>query len=325
MRLNELRNLVKACVIRMAELFTLYAKHLDEHIENAPGGSALLRMAMLKAVIVGLISIALLTSMTMLLMSRSFAKRLEVLGKNSALLGEEKPLLLPLSGDDEIFAVDSKFHEMATKLAISRRRESLAVSNSIEVICTLSQDLRFQKANPACEKLWGISVEDLIGQSVLDVCSSDEKTLSEHFALAQGAEFSEFNVDSKRLQSSKVQESTVTLWIVVWSQDEKSYFCVVHDVTEQAHLERELRRNRERLQKVFADMPAGVLVVDSSNTVTYANNKAAELLSYKQEEILGRTVDSFISLDSKKDSGAGQMPISTFAKDAHYNPIGSNS
>ncbi|MBY0356608.1 MAG: HAMP domain-containing histidine kinase [Candidatus Obscuribacterales bacterium] len=74
--------------------------------------------------------------------SKSINARLSVLSENSRRFQSGQELLLPLSGNDEISAVDKNFHEMADALTIAAEKEKEMERIKSELAAVINHDLR---------------------------------------------------------------------------------------------------------------------------------------------------------------------------------------
>jgi len=107
--------------------------------------------------------------------NRGTTKRLNVLLDNTKRLAIDQPLNPPLIGRDEIATLDHTFRDMAAALEESRRKERAVVDNAEDVICSLDREGRFVAVNPAVEKLWGYSENDLVGDGIDAIVHEDDR------------------------------------------------------------------------------------------------------------------------------------------------------
>ena len=175
---------------------------------------------------------------------RGTMTRMLILVDNARQFKDEKPLHAALKGNDEIATLDRAFHEMAESVLESAERERAIIKNAQEVICSLNNDLCFTRVNPACETVWGISPEELVGKSLLNIVASSKQQSTEESitALKNGKEAGSFETRIKR-SSGEILDM---LWSVKWAENDKTLFCVCHDITE--------RKRIEQLKKDFVAM-----------------------------------------------------------------------
>jgi PAS domain S-box-containing protein len=172
--------------------------------------------------------------------SRDIVSRLLILSDNARRFAEQAPLNQYLSGQDELAQLDNNFHATAEKIAEQRRRERAFLDNAHSIICALDRDGVFLASNPAAVQILGHGSEQLSSLSLFDLIDEEESI-----------EIRKRFEESKRSASTQQVEMTLQsamgdiclLWSIAWSDIEKSYFCVGHDIT--------VRKNLGRLKKEF--------------------------------------------------------------------------
>lgn len=168
--------------------------------------------------------------------NKGLAARLKTLSDNVLRLASNQPLREPLKGTDELAALDLAFRNMAAALAEARVKEQAIIENARDVICSLSADLRFASANQAVENLIGYDVSHLIGTRFVSVIApADIEYTLEYFAQARTTEMDKPLENRAVCKDGSYRDFE---WSVRWSDDQQSYFCVAHDVTEAKRVER---------------------------------------------------------------------------------------
>ncbi len=172
-----------------------------------------------------------------LLYTRNVVNRLQTIVDNAHHLSESRPLSPPLAGTDEIAYLDQVFHDMAAKLAESARKERAIFDNAVDVIFSLKENLMFQQINHACLNAWGYAASDLTGSPLLQVVppekmDSVKRTLEN--VKGSGASSQSFEAAICHQDGHPVD----SLWSVIWSEAEQSFFCVAHDLSERKKAER---------------------------------------------------------------------------------------
>ena len=170
---------------------------------------------------------------------RDVVGRLDVLRDNAIRLVRNVPLHKPLRGNDEIAALDGTFHAMATALEEMAFKERAIIDNAQDVICALDREYTFVASNPAVETIVGLSVEKILGKHISDFLVHEHISPALLFfdQVRSGENPPHLEVEMVDIHGLKSD----TLWTAVWSQKEKSLFCVVHNIT--------LRRQAERLRE----------------------------------------------------------------------------
>jgi len=161
---------------------------------------------------------------------RSVTDRLNIMRDNTVRLANSKPLNPPLVGRDEIATLDQTFHQMAESLLLAKRKETALVQNAQDIICSISSDLRFTSINPAVETMLEYFVDEVENKPVLQFVAADygSKIMDYMTKVKKG----EKALPEEVLMTSRRGESVYTLWSAQWSSEQKTFFCVIHDITE---------------------------------------------------------------------------------------------
>lgn len=176
--------------------------------------------------------------------SKQTGSRLRTLLQNARSLVMGKPIEGRLTGNDELVELQRTLIQMANSLAQARQKERAILDNAGDVICSLDANCSIVTTNNAAQKLWGFSEDDLLGRRLAELIEPSDWDITRQ-KLAE---------IKKTGKAQDIENSVVTasgaalamLWSVNWSEAEKSYFCVAHDIT--------ARRQLERLKLEFMSM-----------------------------------------------------------------------
>ena len=218
------------------------------------------------------------------------SRRIMVLIDNTKRLGRGQQLNPPVGGRDEIAHLDLFFNEMAASLKEAARKERAIIANASEVICSLDESLVFTNVNPAAQKIWGFSPEELIGKDLKTLLPEDE--LERTSALLSKVKDEESSVPVESRVRNKDGNELDMLWSVQWSVAEKTFFCVAHDISERKQIERmkrdfvamvshDLRTPLTSIQGFLSLLQVGALgqLSDSGQeSLTIANSSISRLI-----------------------------------------------
>lgn len=169
-------------------------------------------------------------------------RRLNVLLDNTRRLAEDEPLNKPLPGNDEIALLDETFREMANSLEEARRKERAVVRNAVDVICSIARNADFVAVNPACEKLWGYAVKELVGKSLKSIVHEGDwaQTVKavEGIILSPDRRGSFENRVRCRDRGDQPGGYVDFAWSAHWSAQEETLFCVARDISERKMIDR---------------------------------------------------------------------------------------
>ena len=207
-----------------------------------------------------LLSLAMAVSFQNLL-----AKKIAVLNDNGFRLAAGQPLLPALAGDDELTQLDSNFHDMANALAYLRSKELAVVENAVEIICSLDKVGKFKQVNSAVLEILQLMPEDLVGKPLSSISVMNDNALKSLLSSVAAANRAiPIEVPCYR-KDRKVRDLQ---WSMTWNQEELTFFCVAHDITERnkvdqlkrdmiAMVSHDLRSPLTSLQAYFELLGAG--------------------------------------------------------------------
>lgn len=170
--------------------------------------------------------------------------RLNVLTDNAVRFAAGKQLNAELPGKDEISTVDRAFHHMAETVEESKRREKAVIENALDVICSIDAEGKFVDVSPACYSVWGYDPDELVGQRYVEIVEPVGSNQSTREFPDITKERSQSSYENRIIR----KDGTVVdmLWSSRWSNREKSWFCVAHDITD--------RKRAEQVKRDFVAM-----------------------------------------------------------------------
>ena len=161
--------------------------------------------------------------------------------------GQPQHFLLMVEDISERKGNEAALEASRRELEAALQANQLIMDNSQDVICTVSGDGRFLSVNAACEHLWGYKAEELIGRSYIDFVFSEdqEKTQAVAGRLLVTGKITDFVNRYVRKDGTLVD----VLWSAAWSAKDDLMFCVAHDVTDRARIEKALREAKEEADR----------------------------------------------------------------------------
>lgn len=204
-----------------------------------------------------LINIFLAVSLAVVF-SKVASGRLLFLMDNTKRLTEGTALNPTLAGSDELALLDKSFHDMAIRLDTSRRKEQAIIQNATEVLCSLDRDGNFVDANPAAERILGVSPEDLRGRSLQKFLSQQDWKSTRDCLLEAKSNSNAINFENELIISSGMK--IPMLWSVKWNEEQGKVFCLARDITERKRLE---KMRQEFVNMVSTDLRTPLSHLDS--------------------------------------------------------------
>lgn len=168
--------------------------------------------------------------------NHGIANRLQVIMDNTRRMAAGQSPNQSLRGNDELAQIDHLYHEMHDSLTILRRRERAILENVADVVCSIDSQIRFTDINEAALRLWGYQREILIGGCPVDVVANDDRdrVLKLLMQAIDNGESVQFECGMRRFDATIAD----TEWTATWSKDERSLYCIIHDITARKHLDR---------------------------------------------------------------------------------------
>jgi PAS domain S-box-containing protein len=207
---------------------------------------------------------------------------------------------------------DSRLLERAIRYSLERRRAAedlrrseeyfrLLIENVSDVIMVLETSGRIRFASPSVQRVLGYDPEMLIGRNAYRwIHRADRRALVNGFntLIAEpGRVYSVIYRILHRDGSWRYLESVgrnlihepLVQGIVVSSRD----------VTDRLQAEDALRESEERYRRIVETAQEGIWVIDAAGVTTFANARIAEMLGYRVEEMVGRTVFEFSDAEGR--------------------------
>ncbi|HEX4641120.1 MAG TPA: PAS domain S-box protein [Chthoniobacterales bacterium] len=177
--------------------------------------------------------------------------------------GEPQHFLLMVEDISERKASEEALEKSRHELQMALQENQLIMDNSQAVICTVDEQGRFLRINAACQQLWGYKPSELVGRHSNALVHPEdlEKTKNASKDLRETGKLTDFVNRHVRKDGTFVD----TLWSATWSAKDKIIFCVAHDVTDRARIEKALR--------------------DAKNEADRANHAKSEFLSRMSHEL----------------------------------------
>ncbi len=243
--------------------------------------------------------------------TKNISRRLGQITENSLYLVRGEPLLPVIHGTDEIAHLDNVFHVVAETLRDASSRERAVFENAVDVICSLDGDGRIMRINKAFFALTGYEAEEAVENHIMEYVAKDEQEKTHDFLLkAKREEASNHNLEvGMRTESGAIRDA---LWSIKWDTSEKSYFLIIHDITERKELE---RAKQEFVNMVSHDLRSPLTSLRVSmglflNGVFGEQTAKAKVRLGTMDESIDRLIRLINDLLDVEKFEAGQMQLS---------------
>jgi PAS domain S-box-containing protein len=211
---------------------------------HAPAELAAQRESVMLTIGVGLIVSLIISGGAGFLFFRNIAKRFAIIEENAQRVALGQQLLPPLTDQDEIGQLDAALHSAASLIEDARKKEFAILEQSVDVLCSLDRRLRIVDVGASVSRAWKYTADELIGRSVLTLVPEFERTRLTTLLLENMTTEKEFEFECQlRTGNGNIRD---ILWKTSWSQSDRIFYCVAHDVTER----RALARQKQQLISV---------------------------------------------------------------------------
>jgi PAS domain S-box-containing protein len=211
-------------------------------------------------------------------------------------IGASAGLVLLLAGGSLGLARHQIHRREAEQLVrISEARYRAVTETASDAIITADRQGTVRYFNPAAERIFGHSEQDIIGQSLT-------RLMPERFRRAHSEGLQRY-LDSR---VAKVVGQTVELVglrrdgrefpieLALASSDvdgELFFTAIVRDITVRAEANRQLRASEARFRDLLESAPDAVLIADEYGRIQLANVQAETLFGYRRDEMIGQKIE----------------------------------
>ncbi|MGP1383233.1 MAG: PAS domain-containing sensor histidine kinase [Thainema sp.] len=169
------------------------------------------------------------------------------------------------------------------------------------LICRFLPDSTLTYVNSTYCEYFNQRPEDLIGHQFLDFLPEEERpaTQAQYMSLSPDAPFAVYEHPTVQADGSRGWQH----WVNRAFFDEQGNLTHLQsiglDITEQKRREAEqdqiaeaLRQERNLLSRIMAMSPAGIVVLNPTGQITFANDRATQILGLTKDEAVGRTYNA---------------------------------
>ena len=181
---------------------------------------------------------------------------------------------------------------------------SRLIESTAQPFSTVDLDLRYVLANPAFEALVGYSAAELAGLTSAEI-TPERWRESGALALEQLRETGQ----AVRYEKEYIHRDghLVPVEVVVdLDRDEsgtpRGYFAFVTDIADRKLAERAMIASEEQFRRLYDEAPFGYHEIDPEGTIVIMNRTECEILGYRQEEMVGRSIFDFVAEESRAEA-----------------------
>ncbi|MFX0101082.1 MAG: PAS domain S-box protein, partial [Candidatus Hodarchaeota archaeon] len=247
---------------------------------------------------------------------------------------------IPLKENEKIVAILGIGREITErviaeeKLRDSEEKYRHLIENSPFSIALVRIDGTIVHANPANEKIFGHTKEDIVGKNFLKLGIFPPETMPlmiqffDELQKGKRVDLPEFKIFKKDGSSCYVKAD-----ISLFNIGNEAYFQVItQDVTEKRESEEKLKQSEEKYRSIMDNISDTVLQMDISGNIEYISPQVQELGDYMPDELLGTNGFNLIHEEDLEDvtrvikealeeKRPRRVELRLKHKDGHYVPV----
>jgi PAS domain S-box-containing protein len=175
---------------------------------------------------------------------------------------------------------------------------------SLDILVTAGFDGYIKHANPAFERTFGWTAEDLRKRPYLELVHPDdrERTAAEATALAAGS------YETRDFELRFAHRDGGWRWILFSAQaglEEQLLYAVGKDITERRQVEEELRDAARRFETVAESANDAIVSAEEDGRIAFWNERARTMFGYEPEDILGKELATLMPERLRDDHRKG--------------------
>ena len=167
-------------------------------------------------------------------------------------------------------------------------------ASAVDGIIVIDGKGLIQAFNPAAERLFGYSAQEVLGQNVkLLMPSPDREQHDRYLANYLQTGIPRIIGTGREVRGRRKDGSTFPLHLSVGKMEidgQPAFTGILHDLSRRLEIEEALKRSEERLRSIVESAVDGIIVIDERGSIQAFNPSAERLFGYTISEVIGRNV-----------------------------------
>jgi len=169
------------------------------------------------------------------------------------------------------------------------------LENMLDGVIVIDEKGTIQSINPACEKIFGYSSDELIGQNVKMLMPNpfhDEHDgyLSNYLNTGKAKIIG----IGRQVQGRHKNGSIIHLGLGISEitiNDKRMFSGIVRDVSERVKAEKAMESSATRLQSVLENVVDGIITINNKGSIQSFNRAAEHIFGYSADEVMGKNIN----------------------------------
>jgi diguanylate cyclase (GGDEF)-like protein/PAS domain S-box-containing protein len=177
----------------------------------------------------------------------------------------------------------------ALKLATLAAENKALIDNSLDLMAVFDENGLYTHVNNTLTETFGYTKDELIGRPYFALVHPED--LARVKAADSGVRTGLHTLqDFENRCISKDGKVLHISWSGRWIEDKKLMYCTGRDITERYAARAELQKSKDQLSTILESIADAFFTLDNEWRITYANNRTAEFVSRKKEDLIGKIV-----------------------------------
>lgn len=176
------------------------------------------------------------------------------------------------------------------------------IQSSPAGLAAIDRDRRFILWNPACERIFGWSADEVLGKPIDGFIPEselgDSRCIQDLGFAGEGVR--DLEVVRRRKDGATLRLRLSTAPLCDANGECAGVMALMLDLTERRAAERHLRESENRWRGLLEAAQEGIWMTDAAGAVTFINEELASLLGYERQEVVGRHYLEFVAPECRE-------------------------
>lgn len=187
-------------------------------------------------------------------------------------------------------------------LSFSEQKYRSLVETAPSVIVLLSGDGKIRELNQEAERVFGYSLQKVIGMNYLDLFVPRDwhDRLEQHFSSIITGDFNQGFEYPIVTRDGSIRHFIWNASLVIDQGGQPSILGIGQDITKRKNTEDALIESEERYRNLFDNLADGIAIVDTKGIITMCNDRLLNIFGFTADETIGKSFTEFLHPDYRE-------------------------